>query len=266
MLRSAVEEIGLLFFLNRLVVRQHLRLVADWWTAVVGMIIEQGTAIAFLGVIFYRIEAIQGWSLREMIFLLGLFVLSKPVYRVFFQGAAYVSEMVLSGNLDQFLVRPRNPLVLIVTSATNPVATGDLVLGAVLVSYGAAGVDIEWSVWRVLFLLSLVVFGSMVYVGALLLKGAVCVLAVRVEALNTLLQQFQQYAKYPISIYHPLVKVGLVTLLPYGLAASVPAAVFLGKGGVAWYAWLAPLFCLIYVLLAGAVLQWSLRFYKSTGS
>lgn len=98
-----------------------MNLVADWWLAVVGMIAEQATAIAFLGVIFYRIDTIQGWTLHEMIFLLGLFVLSKPVYRIFFQGASDVSGMVLEGSLDQILTRPINPLILILSSRTNPV-------------------------------------------------------------------------------------------------------------------------------------------------
>lgn len=265
-MRAIIDEMRLLFFLNRTAIKQHTRLVSDWWVAVAGMVIEHGIAIAFLGVIFYRIDAINGWNLSEMVFLLGLFILSKPVYRVFFQGAALVSTMVLEGTLDQILVRPRSPLVLLVTSETNPVAMGDLVLGVILVTIGAGGTEVEWSAWRVGYLLSLVVCGSMVYVGTLLLKGAVCIFVVKIEAANALLQQFEQYAKYPISIYHPFVKIALVTLLPYGLAASVPAAVFLGKEGVAWFAWMAPLFCLGYAAVAAAVFQWCLRFYKSCGS
>lgn len=243
-----------------------MNLVADWWLAVAGMIIEQGTAIAFLGVIFYRIDAIQGWNLHEMIFLLGLFVISKPIYRIFFQGAADVSRMVLDGGLDQVLIRPRNPLILILTSRTNPVAVGDLLLGVILLLYAVPHIEVEWSLWRVFYLLTLVVCGSLIYVGALLLKGAICIFVVKIEAMNALLQQFQQYAKFPISIYHPFIKATLITLLPYGLASSVPAAIFLGKDGVAWFAWMAPLLCVVYVMLSGALFQWSLRFYKSCGS
>jgi len=247
-------------------VKQHMNLVADWWLAVAGMIIEQGAAIAFIGVIFYRIDAIQGWNLHEMIFLLGLFVLSKPIYRIFFQGVADISGMVLGGSLDQILIRPRNPLILILTNRTNPVAVGDLLLGVILLLYAIPHIEIEWSLWRVLYLLALVVCGSLIYVGALLMKGAICIFVVRFEAMNTLLQKFQEYAKYPISIYHPFIKVMLITLLPYGLASSVPAAIFLGKDGVAWFAWLAPLFCVGYMMLMCALFQWSLRFYRSSGS
>ena len=103
------EELRLLFFLNRLMVKQHLNLVFDWWMSILGMVIEQGTALAFLGVIFYRIDAIKGWSLHEMVFLLGLFVLSKPVYRIFFQGVNDISNLILNGLLDQILVR-RQPV------------------------------------------------------------------------------------------------------------------------------------------------------------
>lgn len=265
-MENILKEVRLLLFLNRLMFKQHVRLIADWWTVVVGVVIEQGTAIAFLGIIFYRIDAIKGWSLYEMIFLLGIFVLSKPVYRIFFQGALDVSYMIMEGTLDQFLIRPRNPLLLILTSRTNPVAFGDMVLGLVLLLSGISNITMEWSAVRIIYLAAVTVCGSMVYVGTLLLKGAVCIFVIKLEALHALYQQFQQYAKYPISIYHPVIKTTLVTLLPYGLASSVPAAVFLGKGEVAWIAWMAPLACVLYALLAGAVFQWSLRFYKSTGS
>jgi ABC-2 type transport system permease protein len=255
-----------MLFLNRLMVQQHMKLVADWWTAVIGMIIEQGTAIAFLGVIFYRIDLIKGWSLHDMVFLLGLFVLSKPVYRVFFQGVADISDFVLEGTLDQFLTRPRNPVILILTSSTNPVAIGDLILGFILLSYGAMHMEVVWSVWRIAYVAALVVCGSMVYVGTLLVKGAACIFVIRIEAMNTLLQQFQEYAKFPFKIYHPLIRVMLATLLPYGLACSIPAAVFLGKDRMPWVGWMAPLFCLVYLALTWALFQWSLRYYRSTGS
>jgi ABC-2 type transport system permease protein len=266
LLANFLNELRLMFFLNRLVVKQHLRLVFDWWLAVAGMVVEQGTAIAFLGIIFYQIDAMKGWSLYEMVFLLGLFVLSKPVYRVFFQGAADISNMVLNGTLDQILVRPRNALTLILTSSTNPVAAGDLLLGSVLLCYGAVHIEIDWSILRVLYILSVVACGSLVYVGTLVFKGVICVFLIRIEALNALLQQFQEYAKFPVSIYHPFIKTMLISFLPYGLASSVPAAIFLGKGGIAWIAWLAPLCCVVYVILSGLIFNWSLRFYKSSGS
>lgn|GEM_PF-1771816 len=260
------EALMLLFHLNRLMIKQHLKLVGDWWAAVAGMVIQQCTAIAFLGVIFYRIEAIRGWSLYEMVFLLGLFVLSKPVYRIFFQGASDVSRLVLTGELDQFLIRPRNTLILILTCRSNPVAAGDIFLGLVFLVYGAHHLEINLSLWKVLYLAGLVAAASLIYVGTLLLKGALCVFVVKIDAMNALLQQFQEYSKYPISIYHPLIKTMLVTLLPYGLASSVPAAVLLGKDGMPWIAWLAPLFCLSYALIMGIFLLWSLRFYRSSGS
>jgi ABC-2 type transport system permease protein len=255
-----------MLYLNRLVLKQHLRLVGDWWTAVVGMIIEQATALAFLGIIFYRIEVIHGWSLHDMIFLLGLFVLSKPVYRIFFEGSSHVSTLVLEGDLDQYLVRPTSPLVLVATSMTNPVAAGDLLLGTVLVALAIPHIGVEWTLLRVVYLLSVVICGSMVYVGTQLLKGVVSVFLIRIDAINALLQEVQQYAKFPLSIYHPIVRVALISVLPYALATSVPAAAFLGKGEITSLAWFAPLACLGYALFAGLIFQWSLRFYKSTGS
>jgi ABC-2 type transport system permease protein len=260
------EELRLLLYLNRLMVKQHLSLVFDWWMSIVGMVFEQGTALAFLGVIFYRIDAIKGWSLHEMIFLLGLFVLSKPVYRIFLQGVIGVSDMILNGRLDQILIRPRNPIVLILTSQTNPVAVGDIALGTALVIYAGGRIEMSWTLWRVAYMIGIAVCGSFVYVGTLLLKGALCVFVVRLEAMNALLQQFQQYAKYPVGIYHPIIKVMLVSILPYGLASSIPAAVLLHKGGVPWIGWLAPPGALCYMLVMAAALQWCLRFYKSSGS
>jgi ABC-2 type transport system permease protein len=243
-----------------------MNLVMDWWTAVAGMIIEQGTAIAFLGIIFYRINKIKGWDLYEMIFLLSLFVLSRPIYRIFFQGAHQISKMVLDGTLDQILIRPRNPLTIILTCSTNPVASGDFLLGTIFLLYSIPHLSITWNLWRVFYMAVIVISGSLVYAGTFLLKGIFCIFVVKLDAMNTLLQQFREYAKYPINIYHPIIKIMLISLLPYGLVSSVPAAIFLGKDGIHWIAWMAPVLCLFYLLLTGSLFHWSLRFYKSSGS
>ena len=124
----------------------------------------------------------------------------------------------------------------------------------------------NWTVWRVAYILGLAVCGSFVYVGTFLLKGALCIFFIRLEAMNALLQQFQQYAKYPVSIYHPIIKAMLVTILPYGLASSIPAVVLLGTEGAHWIGWFAPLFAVFYMLVMAAVLQCCMRFYKSSGS
>jgi ABC-2 type transport system permease protein len=253
-------------YLNVVMLRQQMRLVADWWLAVSGMIVEQATAIAFIGIIFYRIETFNGWELPEMVFLLGLFVLSKPLYRLLFQGVIDIPGMIVSGSMDHVVTKPVNPLILILSGRTNPVAAGDVVIGVIYLVYSTGRLNVDWHPLRILYIGLVLVGGSLVYVGTLLIKGAFCIFVFKFDAFHTLLQQFQQYAKYPITIYHPVIRIVLVTALPYALASSVPAAAFLSKGGIAWIAWFAPLFCVLYFAMSSGLFLWCLRYYRSTGS
>jgi ABC-2 type transport system permease protein len=74
------------------------------------------------------------------------------------------------------------------------------------------------------------------------------------------------FGRYPLTIYHPVLRALLSWVLPFGFVAFYPATGFLGRGEFRAYFWGTPIVSAAVFALGLAVFQAGLRRYRSTGS
>ena len=83
-------------------------------------------------ILFHLKNEIGGYTIREVMLLWGLTAGSYGISRIFFARAFALPELIVNGKLDAYLVMPKNVLLSVITSATNPSAIGDLLYGIVV--------------------------------------------------------------------------------------------------------------------------------------
>jgi ABC-2 type transport system permease protein len=74
-----------------------------------------------------------------------------------------------------------------------------------------------------------------------------------------------EFAKYPLSIYHSSIRILLTWIIPYGFVSFYPASYLLGRD-VGPLVWLSPFVALVFIFIAYRVWLFGLRHYSSTGS
>ena len=122
---------------------------------------------------------VGGYTMREIMLLWGFMAASFGLSHILFARAFSLSDLIIKGKLDSFLVQPKNVLVSVLTSATDASAIGDFLYGMALVCACKPGVGGFF-----LFLL-LVVTGTVIFTAFAVLLGSLSFWFVRMDMLQT---------------------------------------------------------------------------------
>ena len=106
-------------------------------TNILFMILNNASFIIQWIILFNIKNEIGGYNIKQIILLWGL---ASSVYgysRVMFGRAFNISELIINGQLDTFLVQPKNVFLSVITSDSKISAIGDLIYGYIcLTIYG----------------------------------------------------------------------------------------------------------------------------------
>jgi ABC-2 type transport system permease protein len=188
------------------------------------------TSVAAVLVLYDHTPALNGWTLPQMLVLLGVYYVVQGAQALVFEVSfERFMEHVRLGTLDfillkpassQFMVSVRHMQVLKVTSAS---------LGFVVLGVGLAQVGEHVSlVDAVSFALTLLCGLALVYC-LLLVLSTLSFWFVRVENILAIFWAFLDAGRFPLDIYPGWLRVTLSTVVPIGIAVTVPAEAVAGR-------------------------------------
>jgi ABC-2 type transport system permease protein len=238
----------------------------NFYLSIVEMFLVIGTSIAAVLVMFQHTTTMNGWTLPQMIVLLGVYyMIQGGVNLVFSPSFERLMEHVRAGTLDFHLLKPVNVQFLVSTRHLRVVRAADLALGLAVVIFGLVQVGAEIGVGpALLFVLSLL-FGIMLVYSLLLGLVTLSFWFVRVENLLAIFWAFTEAGRFPVDVYPLWLRVSLSTIVPIGIAVTAPANVIAGR--MDWMA-VAVLGAgtVLAVGLASALWRWGLRSYTGASA
>jgi ABC-2 type transport system permease protein len=176
-----------------------------------------------LRLIYTQVEALAGWRLEEAIVLLGMYQLVSGMLATFVEpNLAWFTNKVVSGELDDILLRPVPSLFTASLGACQPWALLQVVLGFAILVVGLIPLGAQITAMGALSALVLLLAGAMIAWAARLLLASLAFWAPGAEP-TVLYSAFWQLGRYPIDIYHPAVRGLLTYLVPVAFISSIPA-------------------------------------------
>jgi len=248
--------------------RTRLIYRSDFLLGALGQSINVVVKLAFLTLIFTQVEALQGWSFNEMLFLAGfsgliLFTHNIFLFNIFNLGKWYI----VRGKFDRFLLRPLNPLFQVYADRVSDDNISKFIVNVALVLYAAGQMSIP------VFTPTKLVYGSLAFVSGVLVFAATY-LAFATTAFWTgksqsaiwLIFQLSDYRRYPFGIYAVPIQIILVTAIPIAFASFFPATFFLEKAGWGLWQYLSLVAGPVLYAIAYGFWRYGLSKYSSTGS
>jgi ABC-2 type transport system permease protein len=238
----------------------------NFYLSILEMFLVIGTSIAAVLVMFAHTTTMNGWTLPQMIVLLGVYYLIQGgVSLVFSPSFERVMEHVRVGTLDFHLLKPVNTQFLVSTRHLKVVRAADLVLGLIVVIVGLFQVGEQIGLGQALLFSASIFFGWMLVYALILGLVTLAFWFVRVENLLAIFWAFTEAGRFPVDVYPLWLRVSLSTIVPIGIAVTAPANVIAGRMD-----WIA-----VAVLGAGTVLavavasllwRWGLRSYTGASA
>jgi len=251
-----------LLFLSR-----SLRTGVAWYFAdlLLGL---SGAVWAFL--LAERFDGIGPWSREQVVFLLGLALLARSVVDLAFgMNVSFPSRRIGRGQLDHMLLMPQPLWQTIASDGFTPFSgSGQLVMGAAVLAWAvhALAVPID-AAWLALLLLH-VASAAAIMLSFSYLWGSLAFIAPRgAEEINSnTMRMLEQLKPFPLDGVGAVLTGGLLSFVPAGFLAWLPARVLLGMetrpGAWLW----TPAAALGFAALATLVFRRGLRRYARTGS
>lgn len=226
-------------------------------TNIVFMILNNASFIVQWIILFSIKDNVGGYKFKEVLLLWGLAASSYGVAHILFKKAFDLSDLIINGKLDSFLVQPKNVFLSVITSDSSVSAIGDLIYGYIcLVIYG---ITIKNLVLFTLFSIT----GGIILTSFASILGSLCFWIVKgdliADSLTTIMVNF---ATYPGTIFKNGVKLILYTLVPVGISNYMPVDTILNFNIVQLIYIIA--FTILITVLAFVIFYKGLKRYSSS--
>jgi len=188
------------------------------------------TSLAAVLVLFSHTGVINGWTLPQMIVLLGVYYLIQGINSVVFEASfERFMEHVRLGTLDFILIKPANSQFMVSARHVQIAQGGQVALGFVMVGVGVVNIGDGLGYRQLLsFVLSLTCGLALVY-SLLLVLSTLSFWFVRVENLLAIFWSFIDAGRFPVDVYPGWLRVTLSTVVPIGIAVTLPAQAVAGR-------------------------------------
>lgn len=249
------------------IIKTRLQYRGDFLIECASALAIQASGIFVVLVIFDNIPLLRGWSRSEVFFVYGFAMMAQALFETFADAFYWFADRyVIRAEMDRILLRPLHPLFQLLLENFTLESIPDLLLGGAILVTASISIGVSPGA------LDIVVFGGLLVSAVLVLTGVFLALASvsfwiedKIGVLPPI-YNLSAFARYPVTIYHPVLRVLLTWVLPYAFVAFYPSTHFLGRGEHVLFVWLTPLAGAASLAVGLTVFHAGLGRYRSAGS
>jgi ABC-2 type transport system permease protein len=180
-------------------------------------------------IFFGKFKHVNGWGIQEIAAMYALSAASFGLCIVLGAGSRQIANKIMSGELDTFLVQPKNPLLHQVGSLSQPSGWGDLLSAAFLLHYSGYATPTNLP-----FLALFVMSGALIFLTTTVLVNSLAFWLGNIDQLTRQVTEFLiTFSVYPQTIFPFYFKILLFTVLPAGFISYFPVEI-LKTGNLHW--------------------------------
>ncbi|MDZ7342568.1 MAG: ABC-2 family transporter protein [candidate division KSB1 bacterium] len=198
---------------------------ANFWLQLFQSLLELGTAVTGLAVIFSHSKAIGGWSPDQVLALVGIYFLVGGMIGMVIQpGMEQLIESVREGTLDFSLTKPVDAQLLVSIRRFEIWKAIDMLLGLGVLVTALVRLGGKIGGWQAASFGAVLVAGAIIIYSFWLMLATLSFWFVRVENILLIFQSMYEAGRWPISLYPGWLRFALTFIVPVAFATTIPAA------------------------------------------
>jgi ABC-2 type transport system permease protein len=223
-------------------------------------------SFAAIYLLFERFGNIKGWTLGEISLCFAVTNASFAITETFSRGFDLFSQLVVSGDFDRLMLRPRSTVLQVLGSKLDFTRLSKLAVSFAVISYAVTVMDTQWNALKVLTVLLMLTSGFFVFSGMFILGATVCFWTVQgLEFINIFTDGGRELASYPLPIYQKWLARFFTFVIPFGSFNYLPLLYVTGRSSNPMYM-LASLLGIAFIVPCLLVWNFGVRHYLSTGN
>lgn len=203
----------------------NLRSIYEYRTAfymqVFGMMINNVGFLLVWSVFFQMFNNLNGWQYADMLALNGIVAICYGICFGFANGIRRISRNVYNGQIDRFLVLPKDTLLSVAFSESHTSALGDLLFGLLLLIIYIFTAQLQFAQMIILFCLT--GLSSLIFSGFIIAVQSICFWIPNSQDLSDTLTEFMiGPSLYPNSAFTGHVRLFFIFIIPAVVISGLP--------------------------------------------
>jgi ABC-2 type transport system permease protein len=261
-----MRHLRLLFIFFRVGVLSELSYRANFFAHLFQSILELGTALGGLAVVFSHTDTLGGWRPDEIVALLGVYFLVSGAIRMVIQPSMErLIEGVHEGTLDFTLTKPEDAQFLVSIQRVEIWNITDIILGFGVLAMALVRLGAKVGVGEAAGFAAALAAGGVIVYSFWLILATLSFWFVRVENMLEIFSSMYEAGRWPVGFYPRWLRFMLTFLIPVAFATTVPAQALAGR--LTWQT-LAGAYVMAALLLVVSRAFWrvGVRRYSSASS
>ncbi|MBO2521598.1 MAG: hypothetical protein CW345_07325 [Firmicutes bacterium] len=227
----------------------------EFWMRLAATLYSLAGAFVGIWIFFSHTDRIAGWTVDEVVILLGAFHIVAGVIRTVL-GPSFerIVEEVREGTLDFVLTKPASSQFLVSFRRIVSAAAMECLMGAGLVGYGISRLSQQTGLYTAFAFAFALACGLAVLYSFWLFLNTLVFWFVRIDNVTQIFWALFEAGRYPLDIYPGWLRVLVTYIVPVGVVTTFPAQGIAGR--------LAPASLLWYAAAAALSLYISSRFWR----
>jgi ABC-2 type transport system permease protein len=225
-----MRYLRLLLIFFRVGVLGELSYRANFFAHLAESVMELGTALAGLAVVFSYTTTLGGWRPDEIVALVGVYFLVSGAIRVLIQPSMeQLIEAVHEGTLDFTLTKPEDSQLLVSIQRVEIWNVTDIVLGFGVLAVALVRLGEKVGLGEAAGFAAALVAGAVIVYSFWLMLATLAFWFVRVENMLQIFSSMYEAGRWPVGFYPRWLRFMLTFLIPVAFATTVPAQALAGR-------------------------------------
>jgi len=248
--------------------KSQMQYRTSFWLLSFGQFFIPFSVFAGLYILFDRFGQIQGWQFYEVALVFGVIHMAFAIAECFARGFDSFSTLIVGGDFDRLLVRPRSTVLQVLGSKFEFTRIGRLLQSVLVLGWALSRVEADWTIMKGITLLFMVASGVLIFAGIFIVIATMCFWTVQgLEVGNIFTDGGREMAQYPLDIYQKWVTRFFTFVIPFGCVNYLPLHYILGKtDGNGFLYMLTPLAGCLFIVPCLLIWNFGVKKYRSTGS
>lgn len=218
--------------------------------------------------LFQRFENIKGWNLYEVALCYAVVHIAFSISECFARGLDVFSTLIVNGDFDRILLRPRSTIVQVVGFKFEFSRIGRLLQSIIVLVFALNNLSITWTLLKIITLILMIISSVIIFTGIFMLGATLSFWTIEgIEVINILTDGGREICQYPLSIFKDWIRKFFTFIIPFGTVNYLPLMYVLNKtpNSSNLYA-LIPLLGILFIIPCIIIWHIGVKHYKSTGS
>ena len=248
----------------------HLKVSLEYRLSFILSLISQGLYMLIelfaVYALFSKFNLLDMYDVNEVLLSFSTIWLSLSFCEMFFRGFDNFSKLIIKGDFDILLIRPRNVYLQIFGSDVCYEKLSRVITALGLFVYSSIKLIRSFSFWKILLLFNMFLGGLMLFLGLFIMGATMCFYTIQgLEVVNIITNGGKQFAEYPMRIYRRALRLVFTFVIPITIINYYPLNYLIGKTNNLLYVFL-PLISFIVLLVGTKIFNYGMSKYYSTGS